>query len=86
MSLVSVIETLKEYFDLTDEDVKRKENLLSSIYYLEKEEILKRAKFYMTTFSLTQTEFNKILKTLPTLLGLNNESILDKVNFLFNNI
>ena len=78
MSLVSVIEILKEYFDWTDEDIKRKESLLSYIYYLEKEGILKRANFYMKTFSLTQTEFNKMLKTFPTLLGLNNESVLDK--------
>ena len=81
MSLVNVIETLKEYFGWTDEDVKRKENLLSSIYYLEKEEILKKANFYMTTFSLTQEEFSKMLKTSPALLSLNNETVLDKVNF-----
>lgn len=84
MSLVSVIETLKEYFGWTDEDVKRKENLLSSIYYLEKEEILKKANFYMTSFSLTQEEFSKMLKTSPALLSYNNESVLEKANFYKN--
>ena len=81
MSLVNVIKTLKKYFGWTDEEIKRNEKSLSLIYYLEKEDILKRANFYMTTFSLTQTEFNKMFKSLPALLSYNNESVLDKVNF-----
>ena len=78
MSLVSVIETLKEYFGWTDEDVKRKEFNLSFLYYLKKEDIIKKADFYKITFNLTQAEFIKMLKTLPALLGYNNESVLDK--------
>ena len=81
MSLVSVIETLKEYFGWTDEDVKRKEFNLSFFYYLKKEDIIKKADFYKITFNLTQTEFIKMLKTLPALLDYNNESVLDKANF-----
>ena len=81
MSLTSVVEVLKKYFDWTDEDIARKEKELSFICYLKEKDILEKANFYTTTFGLTQPEFIKMLKTLPTVLSLKNDSVLDKVNF-----
>ena len=81
MSLTSVVEVLKKYFDWTNEDVARKEKELSFICYLKEKDILEKANFYKTTFGLTQPEFNKILKTSPYILGYNNDSVLEKANF-----
>ncbi len=71
---------LKEHCDWSDEDIESKNDLLSYIPKSDEQSYLDKADFYKKTFNLTQTEFNKMLKSTPELLGYSDESVIDKAD------
>ena len=85
MSLLSVIDTLKKDFGWTDDDIKKYDDHLQIFAYLKKDKILEKTNFYKATFSLSNDEFNKILKSFPVILGYSCKNVLEKVNFYKSN-
>ena len=79
---MNIEEILIKHFGWTEKEIEQKIKIVESIIHIKDEKIaLSKAKFYKDEFNLRDEDFNKMLKTLPTLLGLSEDSVKNKVEF-----
>ena len=63
-------------FGWTQSEIENKFEILNRINYINDEkDVLSKAEFYKKEFDLSDNDFNKMLKTLPQLLGYSEESV-----------
>ncbi len=79
---MKIEEILIKYFGWTQSEIENKFEILNRINYINDEkDVLSKAEFYKKEFNLSDDDFNKMLKSLPALLGYSEESVCRKKEF-----
>lgn len=75
---MNIEEILIKHFGWTEKETEQKIKILEHINIKDEKIALSKAKFYKGEFNLGDEDFNKMLKSLPTLLGLSEDSVKEK--------
>lgn len=78
---MNIEEILIKHFGWTEKEIEQKIKILESVHIKDEKIALSKAKFYKGEFNLRDEDFNKMLKSFPTLLGRSEDNVKNKAAF-----